>query len=77
MTGFIGLRPKCYAFKIHGDDKEYKKCKGTAKNIVKRKIKYDDYNKVLELEMQLYIGHLIVLGVKTTRFLVLILQKYV
>ena len=50
MTGFIGLRPKCYAFKIHGDDKEYKKCKGTAKNIVSRKIKYDDYNKVLELE---------------------------
>ena len=23
MTGFIGLRPKCYAFKIHGDGKEY------------------------------------------------------
>ena len=48
MTGFIGLRPKWYAFKIHGDEKEYKKCKGTAKNTVKRKIKYDDYNKVLE-----------------------------
>ena len=48
MTGFIGLRPKCYAFKIHGEDKEYKKCKGTAKNTVKRKIKYDDYNNVLE-----------------------------
>ena len=48
MTGFIGLRPKCYAFKIHGDDTEYKKCKGTAKNTVKRKIKYDDYNQVLE-----------------------------
>ena len=44
----MGLRPKCYAFKIHGDDKEYKKCKGTAKNTVKRKNKYDDYNKVLE-----------------------------
>ena len=25
MTGFKGLRPKCYAFKIHGDDTEYKK----------------------------------------------------
>ena len=35
-------------FKIHGDDTEYKKCKGAAKNTVKRKIKYDDYNKVLE-----------------------------
>ena len=48
MAGFVGLRPKCYAFKIHGDEKEYKKCKGTGKNTVKRKIKYDDYNKVLE-----------------------------
>ena len=35
MAGFIGLRPKCFAFKIHGDEKEYKKCKGTAKNTVK------------------------------------------
>ena len=48
MTGFVGLRLKCYAFKIHGDDKECKKCKGTAKNTVKGKIKYDDYNQVLE-----------------------------
>ena len=39
MTGFIGLRPKCYAFKIHGDDKEYKKCKGTAKKHSKKKNK--------------------------------------
>ena len=35
-------------FKIHGEDTEHKKCKGTAKNTVKRKIKYDDYNQVLE-----------------------------
>ena len=54
MTGFIGLRPKCYAFKIHSDDKEYKKCKGTAKNTVKREIKYDDYNKVLETNQVLH-----------------------
>ena len=53
-TGFIGLRPKCYAFKIHGDDKEYKKCKGTAKNTVKRKIRYDDYKKVLETNEVIY-----------------------
>ena len=46
MTGFIRLRPKCYAFKIHGDDKEYKKFKGTAENRIKTKIKYDDYNQV-------------------------------
>ena len=39
ITGFIGLlRPKCYAFIIHGDDKEYKKCKGTAKNTVNIKL---------------------------------------
>ena len=25
------------AFKIHGDDREYKKCEGTTKNTVKRK----------------------------------------
>ena len=48
MTGFIGLRSKCYAFKIHGDDTEYRKCKDTAKNTVKRQITYDDYNQVLE-----------------------------
>jgi len=48
MTGFKGLRPKCYAFKIPGDETEYKKCKGTAKNLVKRKIRYDDCNQVWE-----------------------------
>ena len=26
VAGFIGVRPKCYAVEIHGDDKEYKKC---------------------------------------------------
>ena len=35
-------------FKIHGEDTEHKSCVGTAKNTVKRKIKYDDYNQVLE-----------------------------
>ena len=48
MTGFKGLRPKCYAFKIPGDETEYKKCKGTAKNLAKIKIRYDDYKQVLE-----------------------------
>ena len=77
MTGFIGLHPKCYAFKIHGDDKEWKKNKGTAKNIIKRKNKYNDYNKILEINIQLYMDYLIILGIKTKRFLVLILQQYV
>ena len=74
MTGFIGLRPKCYAFKIHGYDKEYKKCKGTAKNTVKEKL-----NMMITIEcwklMKLYIGHLTVSGVKTIRYIVLILQR--
>ena len=48
MRGFKGLRPTCSAFEMHGDEKEFKKCNGTAKNTVKRQIKYDDYNKVLE-----------------------------
>eukprot|EP00438_Fugacium_kawagutii_P011395 Skav219002 [mRNA] locus=scaffold169:420344:421828:+ [translate_table: standard] len=48
MTGFIGLRPKTYAYKIYGDDKEYKKCKGTAKHTVKRNMTYEEYNRVLE-----------------------------
>eukprot|EP00438_Fugacium_kawagutii_P007257 Skav211577 [mRNA] locus=scaffold2228:403820:405304:+ [translate_table: standard] len=48
ITGFIGLRPKCYAFKIHGEKKEHKKCKGVAKNTVKRCMKYEEYDKVLE-----------------------------
>ena len=39
-----------------------------------KKNKYDDYNKVLEL-MKLYIGHLTVSGVKTIRYIVLILQR--
>ena len=47
ITGFIGLRPKCYAFKIHGDDKEHKKCKGTAKHVVKRQLTYEQYDRVL------------------------------
>ena len=38
LRGFMGQRPTCYAFNIHGDVKEYEKCKGTVKNTVKRKI---------------------------------------
>ena len=48
QQGFKGPLPKCCAFKIHGDDQEYKKCKGTAKNMEKRKVQYDDYNQVLD-----------------------------
>ena len=61
-------------FKIHGDDKEYKKCKGTAKNTVKRKIKHDDYNRVLDTNEVIHRSFYSIRS-KTTRFLVLILKK--
>ena len=49
MTGFIGLRPRCFSFLIPGDDsREYRQCKGTTTNSVQRKIQYDDYNQILE-----------------------------
>ena len=54
MIGFIGLRPKCYVFKIHGDDKEYKKSKDTSKNTKKKKIKYNNFNKMLEINEIIY-----------------------
>ena len=38
ITGFIGLRPKCYAFQIYGEKKEHNKCKGAAKHVVKRQL---------------------------------------
>ena len=36
ITIFIALRPKRGSFKILGDEKEYKKCKGVAKGTVRR-----------------------------------------
>ena len=48
ITGFIGLRPKCYAFQIYGEEKEHKKCKGTAKHIVRRQLTNKEYDKVLQ-----------------------------
>ena len=62
-------------FEIHGHDKKkYKTCKGTAKNTVKLKIRYSEYNQVVETN-EVIRGHLSVLGVKTTREIVLIRQK--
>ena len=42
ITHFVGLRPKLYSFKIE-EDKEVRKCKGIKKNVVKKKIDFDDY----------------------------------
>ena len=46
ITHFVGLRPKLYSFKVE-DEKELKKCKGIKKNVVKKKIYFDDYVKCL------------------------------
>ena len=48
ITGFIALRPKCYAYSVYGDEKEYKKCKGTAKGTVRRRMKYEEFETVLK-----------------------------
>ena len=36
ITQFIGLKPKSYAFTIHGEDDEHKKSKGVVKHKVKK-----------------------------------------
>ena len=42
MTKFVGLIPKTYSYSID-DDSEYKKAKGTKVCIIKRKIKFENY----------------------------------
>ena len=46
ITCFVGLRPKLYSFRIE-EDKEVRKCKGIKKNVVKKKLDFDDYVKCL------------------------------
>ena len=46
ITNFVGLRPKLYSFKIE-EDREVKKCKGVKKNVIKKKLDFDDYVKCL------------------------------
>ena len=42
ITHFVGLRPKLYSFKIE-EDREVRKCKGIKKNVVKKKLEFDQY----------------------------------
>ena len=42
ITCFVGLRPKLYSFKIE-DGKEVRKCKGIKKNVIKKKLDFEDY----------------------------------
>ena len=46
ITHFVGLRPKLYSFKIE-EDTQVRKCKGIKKNVIKKKIDFDDYVKCL------------------------------
>ena len=46
ITHFVGLRPKLYSFRIE-EDKEVRKCKGIKKNVIKKKLDFDDYVKCL------------------------------
>ena len=43
MTEFVELRAKCDAF---GEDKEFKKCRGTAKNTVKEKLNMEYWSTI-------------------------------
>ena len=42
ISHFVGLRPKLYSFKIE-EDREVRKCKGIKKNVIKKKLDFDDY----------------------------------
>ena len=42
------MRPKLYSFRIE-EDKEVRKCKGIKKNVIKKKLDFDDYVQCLFL----------------------------
>ena len=46
MTEFVALRPKTYSYSID-DDSEVKKAKGTKKCVIKRMLKFNDYEDCL------------------------------
>ena len=43
MIKFVALRPKTYSYSMD-DDSEAKKTKGTKKSVIKRMLKFNDYN---------------------------------
>ena len=47
ITQFIGLKPKSYAFTIHGEEEEQKKSKGVVKHKVKKELTYQNYHEAL------------------------------
>ena len=47
MIKFVGLRAKTYSYLIHEHSKD-EKAKGTAKCVIKRKLKFENYKNCLE-----------------------------
>ena len=47
MKEFVGLRAKKYSYLKDNDDED-KKAKGTEKCVIKRKLKFEDYENCLE-----------------------------
>ena len=45
MREFVALRPKMYAYKV--ESKEFKRCKGIKKCVVKKDIEFEDYKRCL------------------------------
>jgi len=52
MTEFVGLRAKMYAVRVDGK-KDIKKVKDTKNNVVARTIKFDDYMRCLNEEIEI------------------------
>ena len=53
MTGFVGLRPKLYAYKMD-DGATTKRAKGVAKTVRKKHISFGDYKRCLETQQEIY-----------------------
>ncbi|VDI81881.1 Hypothetical predicted protein [Mytilus galloprovincialis] len=53
MTDFVGLRAKLYAFKMD-DGKATKKAKGVTKNVIKRSIGFEDYERCLTTQQEIH-----------------------
>ena len=47
ITKFIALKPKTYAFTIHGEDDEHKKSKSVVQHKVKKELAYQNYHEAL------------------------------
>lgn len=43
ITEFVGLRSKMYSIKVFNDKKEKKLCKGIKKNVINKKISFEQY----------------------------------